>query len=102
MTDSTTVAQADGVDLSDGRPHPRPTGAGPPPEAAPQGDGMGCGARQQRATGPPWPRPQSGEGHLSSPAGHRFPTLVTKDLPPHVFWSFFNVAVVVYRCLSVF
>jgi hypothetical protein len=35
------------------RPHPKPTGCRPPPDAASQGDGVGRGARQQRAAAPP-------------------------------------------------
>jgi hypothetical protein len=41
------------------------------------------------SAGPPWPWPQSDARHPSSPAGHHFPTLATKNLPPSIFLIFY-------------
>jgi hypothetical protein len=35
---------------------------------------------------PPWPRPQSDARHPSSSAGHHFPTLAAKNVPPPIFY----------------
>jgi hypothetical protein len=37
---------------------------------------------------PPWPRPQSDARHPRSPAGHHFPTMAAKNVPPPIFFIF--------------
>jgi hypothetical protein len=51
------------------------------------------------SAGPPWPWPQSDARHPSSPAGHHFPTLATKNLPPSIFLIFLCCKCV-YRCCN--